>query len=420
LYLRIRIFLSAVLVVGLSACASARVSDRESTRLFHEGKLDEAAKRLEEGLAKEGENGRDLLLYLMDLATVYHMKGDYDKSIHLFSRADQVAEIKDYTSLATEAGTMMTSENVKSYKAEDFENVMLSCYLAIDYALLGKTEDAIVEAKRVNRKLYRMATEGKRKYNQNAFAQYLSGMMYESQGEYNSAYIDYKKTYELWPTFPRIGEDLWRTAYLSKIGDQADEWVKKFELTKEQKEENKKLGPSGNLSEIIVIYENGISPEKKPNPNFRTLPKFFPRLNPARNARVTLNGTIQGETAVLNDVEQVAIQNLDEKYGALVAKKIGGVVVKEVVGNQVANVTGEKGLGELAKIIMYVADQADLRSWNFLPKDLQVARMRVPPGKYQVMVDALGSSGEVVKSLPLKEVEVESKKKVFLSYRYVP
>jgi hypothetical protein len=132
--------------------------------LFHEGKLDEAAKRLEEGLAKEGENGRDLLLYLMDLATVYHMKGDYDKSIHLFSRADQVAEIKDYTSLATEAGTMMTSENVKSYKAEDFENVMLSCYLAIDYALLGKTEDAIVEAKRVNRKLYRMATEGKRKY----------------------------------------------------------------------------------------------------------------------------------------------------------------------------------------------------------------------------------------------------------------
>lgn len=411
---------SAFLVAGLFACASARVSDRESTQHFRSGNFDEAAKRLEEGLVKQGDNGKDLLLYLMDLGTIYHTKGEYEKSIKLFSRADQVAEIKDYTSIATEAATMVTSDNMKSYKAEDFENVMLSCYLAIDYALLGKSEDAIVEAKRVNRKLYMMATDGKRGYKQNAFAQYLSGILYEAQGEYNAAYIDYKKTYEIWPSFPRIGEDIWRTAYLSRIWDQAEEWSKKFDLTKEVKEDNKKLGPKGDYGEIIVLFENGSSPEKKPNPDFRTLPKFFSRHNPVRVAQVKLNGEVKGETAVLNDVEAVAMQNLEEKYGGMVAKKIGGVVIKEVVGHQIGNATKSEEIGQLAKMLMYIADQADVRSWNFLPKDLQIARLRVPAGKYQVITEAMGHGGEVVKTLPLKEVEVAAKKKVFLNYRYVP
>src|SRR5687768_14171886 len=61
----------------------------------------------------------------------------------------------------------------------------------------------------------------------------------------------------------------------------------------------------------------------------------------------------------------------------IVAKKIAGAVVKEVVAHQIAKQTKNELLGGLAKLAMYAADQPDLRSWNLLPKDLQIARIIV-------------------------------------------
>src|SRR6185503_7847510 len=145
------------------------------------------------GVTKQGENGRDLLLYLLDLGLSLHSAGRYEESNQAFLKADKIAEIKDYTSLSTEGATLLTSENIKDYKGEDFEKVLINTYLAMNYALMGDYENALVEARRVNHKLHLMVSEGQRKYKQNAFARYLSAVLYEAEGEWNDAYIDYKK-----------------------------------------------------------------------------------------------------------------------------------------------------------------------------------------------------------------------------------
>ena len=46
------------------------------------------------------------------------------------------------------------------------------------------------------------------------------------------------------------------------------------------------------------------------------------------------------------------MQNLDEKYGALVAKKLAGVVAKEVVAKQIENTTKNPWLAFGAKLAM--------------------------------------------------------------------
>jgi hypothetical protein len=401
-----------------TGCASARMSDTESDRLFRARQYDAAAEHLKKGLADQGDNGRDILLYLMDIGLSLHSAGKYAESNEYFLKADKMAEIKDYTSLSKEGATLLTSDNIKDYKGEDFEKVLINVYLSMNYALLGNYEDSLVEARRVNQKLYMMVSEGARKYKQNAFARYLSATVYEAQGDLNDAYVDYKEAYKLMPSFPGLGRDLWRMARLGSDSDDMEEWDEKFKLTDEDHKRAMASGPKSPKGEIVVLYENGISPIKRPNPHFSEIPKFFPRRNPVAFARVDVSGGAahyEDTTAMLENIEATAIENLDEKYAALIAKKVAGIVAKEVVADQIGKHT-DPLIGLAAKVFFYASDQADVRSWNLLPHDLQVARIPVDPGTYTVRVTPVGAGF----ALPEKTVQVAAGKKAFLDFRYMP
>lgn len=405
--------LAAFVVQG---CVSARVTDREATEMFRAGRYDEAAARLDAGWKKQGPGGRDALLYLLDLGLAQHQAGKYEESIQTFLKADELAEIKDYTSLATEAGTLFTSDNIRQYKGEEFENVLISTYLSLNFALIGKREDAIVEARRVNRKLERMIDEGKRKYQLNAFARYLSGILYEADGNWNSAYVDYKKTYELDAQLPGLGSDLWRAAHALGMRDETERWEKTLGLERKvELEKARERSPKAGKGEIVVIYQNGIAPEKIPNPDFYSLPTFRARYNPVRSAKILLNGEERGETYALFDIERVAMVNLQEKYGAMVARKVAGVVAKEVAAAELGRRTKSAALGEVARLAMYLSDQADCRSWSLLPRDLQIGRYLVEPGTYAVKAVPVGA-GE----LPEKTIAVAAGEKVFVTFRFMP
>jgi hypothetical protein len=417
------IFGAAFFISALSGCSSARMSDKESDQLFQRGDYDAAAKHLREGLESQGENSRDSLLYTLDIGLALHSGGHYDESIKTFAEADKLAEIKDYTSISKETATLLVSDNIKDYKAEEFENVLISAYQAMNYALENNTEDALVEARRVNQKLYMMDTQGKRKYQQSAFARYLSAVLYESEGDWNDAYVDYKNVLALDPSFPGLGRDLWRLALLNQNDDDMQKWDEQFGLTAQDHAREK---ARTHKSEIIVLYENGISPIKRPNPSFNSVPKFYPRYNPVAYAEVSIRpggqqGPFQvaGTTAVLDNIQAMAIENLEEKYGAIVAKKIAGMVAKGAVGYGVAKATGSPLLGELAGLVLYKADTADTRSWNLLPQSLQLLRIEVEPGapgaSYDVLVRPVGS-----RALPIKTVQVPKDKKVFVDFRYMP
>lgn len=391
------------------------MSDHESDSLFRAGSYGQAADRLKKGLEKQGENGRDSLLFLLDIGLSLHSAGKYEESNQAFLKAEQIAEIKDYTSLASESATLLTSDNIKDYKGEDFEKILINTYLALNYALLGDEENALVEARKVNRKLYLMITDGQRKYKQSAFARYLSAILYEAEHNYNDAYIDYKNTWDLEPNFVGLPKDLWRCAWQLRMPDEMERWDTTFNLSEVDHADAKRIGPLSVKSELIVVYENGISPIKRPNPQFTQLPKFYRRFNPVTEARVEVNGEFKGIPAVLEDVESTAIHNLDEKYGGMIAKKIAGVVAKETVAYGIARQTHSPILGGLARLIFYVSDQADVRSWNLLPRDLQILRIVVDAGTYTVRLLPTGAA-----ALPEKTVQVGPGKKVFVNFRYIP
>ena len=120
----------------------------------------------------------DRLLYLLDLGLAYHAAGRYNEAIETFLKADQLAEIIDYTSLSQEIGSFVANDNLKRYRGENFEKVLINVYLAMDYSLSGHWDDALVECRRVNQKLDRMIREGGLPYERNGFAKYLSAVLF--------------------------------------------------------------------------------------------------------------------------------------------------------------------------------------------------------------------------------------------------
>ena len=65
------------------------------------------------------------------------------------------------------------------------------------------------------------------------------------------------------PSFPGLGKDLWRLAWLTKNRDDQARWEKEFKLGADDIRDAK-LASDPHQAEIVVLYENGISPAKTP------------------------------------------------------------------------------------------------------------------------------------------------------------
>ena len=404
------LLLPALCFFLLSSCAGYTRATRAGLDAFERRDFEAAEKVYE----KADEDGIDQRVYLFDRGTVRYSAGKYADSIRDFKLANDLSEIKDYTSIATEIATVAVNDKIKSYKGEEFEHVLVRVYLALNFAALGQLENAVVACRQVNRKLERLREEGKRNYGLNAFAQYLAGLMFEKQGDWNNAYIDYKKTAELAPEFSRVKTDLVKGALRTENHSELHKWKRTLGVTEEDVQEARaELRGTGS---VVLLYQNGLAPEKVSSPSWYEIPEYRPRANAWRAARLYLDGKEVGRTELLYDVEKVAIQNLKEKYAGLIAKRVAGVVAREVIGDQLDRKA--EGLGTIIKIAMYAASQPDLRSWLTLPRDVQVARVQAQPGRYRATLRLESASGALGEEKDLGEVEVRRAGDIaVLSYR---
>jgi len=362
---------------------------------------------------KAEEDSKDQLVYVFDRGTVRYAAGKYDESVKDFLLADQLSDIKDYTAIGTEAGSVFLNDQITQYKGEEFEHVLASVYLALNFAALGKDEEATVAARRVNRKLERLRDEGSRKYHLNAFAQYLAGMLHERNKNWNFAYVDYKKTLELVPEFSRLKLDLIKGAVAVDSSSDLHKWRKTLGVIDDDiraaREERKKTGG------VALLYQNGFAPVKVPHRSWHEIPEYRKRYNKHRAARLFLDGKEVGRTEIMFDVEEAAISNLQQKYAVILAKRVAGVVGREVIRHQLDQ--KHEGLGSVVAFAMAAASQADLRFWSTLPKNFQIARVQLEPGTYRASLRLERNDGELDAERDLGEVVVKKGDIALLQYR---
>lgn len=400
-----------VCALWLAGCASYASRIVEPRFQMERGNYD-AAIVLLKGMADKEDN--DQLLYLMDLGTAYFRARRYDDAIKAFQKADKLAEMKDYTSVSQEVGAVVLNDTVKVYKGDDYEKTLVNVYLAMAYALKGDWEGALVECRRVNHKLDLMISQGKLPYERNAFAKYLAALMFEAQGEYNDAFVDYRQLYSWRKSDPPdyLGTGLIRLAEKLHAEQELDEYRKKFPGTFRYR-----MGK--NEGEIIFLLEQGKTPIKVPSQAFHLVPEMRKRFYTSDHAWLRdATGSFKVKTEPYYDIEATAIKELSERIAGIAAKKVAGVVAKELIAKQVEKTSDSKFLGALTSLFLHASDQADLRSWSTLPARLQIARAVVPAGRHDVVLDMVSQSGQKIEAVSRWDgVQVKAGRMVFLNYR---
>lgn len=396
--------------VGLSGCANYPHEVKAVQSHLRQGQPASAAAAVQEKAFKESD---DQVVFLFEYGTAQQVAKNYKESNKAFLLAEELTEVKDYHSLSRITGSLLLNEGMIQYKGEDYEKVLINAMLAINFLMVDDLEAAMVETRRMNEKLYRYRFEAKRPYEQNPFAFYLAALIREETKDWDGAYIDFKRVYDLNPNLDYLKEDLIRAAQRARRPEELKKWKMKFkDSTDSGKWKDKDYG------ELVLIYQQGWAPKKQPHPNWHRIPKLFPVPSQTRFAQIVVEGGASETTQKVFSVEDIAIKALDDLYGELIAKRVAGVVAKEVVADQIRQ--KNQVLGDLAWIGMHLADQADLRQWSTLPETYQVAKLWLKKGKYKIKIQGLGSNGRPTSEYREGiEVEIRPRRKTFVNWRSV-
>lgn len=437
--------ISPFLILLLFACAAPVSHYVMIERNLLEGNYSKADSIVEQYKNKYGD--RNAVLYYMDRGMTLHLSGNYEKSNLYLSEAEKMVDDLYTKSITTEGGAMLTNDNLLPYEGEDFEKVMLNLIMALNYVYLGRLDDALVEARKVDHKLnlYNDKYEKKNVYKEDAFARYLSGILYEYRGELNDAYISYSKAYMAYKDYRRsygmampifIGEDLLR---LSRALGLYDEYKKhQGEFNNIKLKDIKELQSNG---ELIFIYLSGRAPFKEdffidaPVPDVSkqlyylriALPRFAPQPSQVAYARIYIRGRNSEEkTYLMEDITAIAKKNLDDRIGRITAKAVARVALKFTAAQTAKKAATEKYgkdagilVGGLLNIASVATEQADKRSWRTLPDKIQMARIALPPGNYNFEVHYIGAGGEILEKRVFTDISIKAGGKRFLTQRII-
>lgn len=400
-------------LLGVS-CATYQGKVAESRQYLSGGQYQLALEHLQP--LAEKENG-DQLVYLLDYAVVLQMAGKVKESSQALAKADRLADFQDYTSLSRETGSLLLNQEMVQYKGDSFEKIYINAFAALNYLEMNQLDEALVETRRMNEKYNKLNHEDRKNFEKNVFGKYLSALIWEANQNWDDAYIAYEETYKLDPQIPFLPEDLIRSAKRARRMDSYQKWKKAFPQVTEKKEWYDKA-----YGELVIIYEQGWGPRKIQlgGPGIYAGGYNPPVLQPVYNNVVQLKATVSGkgefQSREVYDVEKAAIETLSHDYAWLAAKRIGAFAAKEILADQIRQ--KNEALGSIAWLAMQLSERADLRQWSTLPQTVQLVRVPLKTGEYDVRLEGLsrgGTSSGDLKEYP--KVQIKSQRIGFLRWR---
>lgn len=431
----------------------------------------------------ESEYGtRNRLLYSMDRGMTLHLAGDYVQSNGQLESAVQEVERLYTRTIRTETAAFLTNDNLLPYEGDAYEHVMINVIKALNYAAMGQLMEAVVEARQIDHRLNVLSdrvneTDG---YREDAFARYLTGMLYEATGDLNNAFIAYRKAYEIYeatrawartPLPPMLRADLLRTTDALHMTTEFDEYRRQFP-------ETRWLSPSEHpdLAQVVVISYNGRAPRKEDHYldlpvslsalqlvllnrgvthasnrqerraadsilyglNGRVVRVALPRLIPQKTQvlyeDVTLiprgGAAISGKSELMYNGTALAEKSLADRMTGMTTKALARAAIKFAAaegatrGAQHAVNKGDAqwvGLivGLLAHGLAVATEEADTRSWRTLPDEIQISRLWVPAGEYESRIQTVTRTGGAARTVDTRPLVLRAGQTVFIIERVV-
>lgn len=432
--------------------------------------------------AEKDYGDKNRVLYGMDRGMTLQLAGSYQQSNAMLEQAEDEVDRLYTRKIRTETAAFLTNDNTLPYEGDPYEQVLINVLKAINYSMLGEWQDALVEARRIDHRLNVLTdrTNDKNAYRDDGFARYLTGILYESTGDLNNAFIAYRLAYEAfeanrsWSHLPapaQLRTDLLRTADAMHLSQELMEYRRLFpETTWESNETTQRL------AQVVVISYNGRAPRKEDlfldlpisldalqlvllNRGFSqathrnnravdsvlyglngrvvrvALPRLVPQRTQVKSDTVALSpdtgAQLSGHTEIVHSVTALADKALSDRLPGITAKALARAATKYALAEGAArgaqHAAGRDAgpwvgllVGLLAHGFAVASEEADKRSWQTLPDEIHLARLWVPPGRYQAHIGGVGQTNDSAGTKAARNLTLSEGETVFLLQRVMP
>ncbi|UXI02288.1 COG3014 family protein [Photobacterium sp. TY1-4] len=358
----------------------------------------------------------------MERGRIAYLAGQYPNSFAALNLADEAVKAQQRAAQIqvseglNQAGSLLTNDNLITYQPADYELGFLHLYLALNYLQQRDLSGALVEVRRANQVQEVARKEREASLNQaaqavsregvnnnlgavlarypdageqlaavqNGYLFFLSGLLYEADGDLNSAYIDYKRALAVAPGNMYVANTVLRVA--SRLQMRAD-------LAQLEARYGRYTPPGANAGRVVILDEQGVVQAREGwrlplwladrhgnSVIYNLALPYYPKTSgPALGPLLLNQQSVIGSK--LADVNQMAHQSLNEYLPVLVARQALRVVAKNEFRKAAASNGNDVG-NLLANIFNTLTEQPDTRSWQSLPAVVDLYQAEMPAGTY--------------------------------------
>ncbi|MFP4179255.1 MAG: COG3014 family protein [Spirochaetaceae bacterium] len=399
---------------------------------------------------------KEKVLYYLDLGMLYHYDGQWQSSSEHFEEAEMLIEEYFTKSISQAATSLLLNDTAMDYAGEDYEDIYLNVFKAINYIKEDQFDGAFVEIRRVNNKLnlledkYKDLAEeygsseeaeidietGESRFYSSALARYLSMLVYRADGNWDSARIDYQGMQEAFARqsniydFPLpLGEEVIEKpegAKLSLLAFAGESPVKRattFRIaTYNNRLEISTEGETDMGQMQLASYNTIYWPGMEGGYRFKfQLPRMVSRGSEVRSIRVLVDGSPVGELKKIESIQKVAQETFSVKLPVIYFKTISRTVIKGLVAQKGKEKMREAGsssgsafglaagiVGSIATdVALEASEKADVRTSRYFPAFAYVGEWDVPEGTHRVQVEFYGRNN-LLATRDLGEIDVRA------------
>lgn len=440
-----------LLLVVAMAVGTGCASHSHDLRLVRQALLEDNIPGALEEFEKQRERKSDLL-YLLERGYMFHLAGRWQESNVAFEAAERRFEELYTKSLSRQAISLISSDLALPYRSTPFEMQIVQYYRALNYMALGLPDEALVEARKANHILKSYEPGNDSASRQDAFIQYVTGLLYESQAEVNDAIVSFRESARLYATQEKeagwsppmwVNEDYYAAAKHLELNHELDRLLQEDSTVAARATANDR-------NNLVLFFESGFVPFKEPVDI--TFPVYddvdddddkdkkkkkkksrarhnkvagryvrdyghnvysyrhdeveldhflrfsFPELLDAPRQVYSCelelaDGRVFAAVPAMN-LSAIARHDFDDRIPGILLKTIARALVKEAVRK--AAKKEDEALGWLVNIATSALEQADTRGWVFLPGQIFMLKAHLEPGPQVLTMRFLDRNKDIV------------------------
>jgi hypothetical protein len=378
---------------------------------------------------------KNAVMLFLDRGLIEHYAGNFESSSVDLQNAERLIEEAYTKSVSQGFSSYILNDNTKDYPGEDFEDIYINIFNALNYFNRGNVEGALVEIRKLSMQSGKLDMLSRKyeytdpksgagidemvkketgvnevpkiktsSFSNSALARFLSALFYQGEGNADSARIEFQQVHRAFEANNNV--------YRGPVPKAVDDAQKV---------------PKGK-ARLNIISFTGLSPVKEEEkieysfPFFQhfalqlyvfKVPKLVKRSSLINRIEIVIDNGQKFDLELLEDIGSVIEETFAVRSSQIFLKTYIRAIFKYALAD-IAAIETARRQGELAGVLVAIAarkgleatESADIRMSRYLPDKAYIGGIDLDPGTYSVIINYYNGSNVVAQN-EFKDVEVK-------------